>query len=473
MNPAPDVFVLRRVAAGRFVHLGGEGRGEGWAGIVESSLDEDAAVAEALRTVRPVRIDRTAAERIFGPYYARSAAIVPVSQDAVVVFGSRDGPIAADDAALVSAATDANDALEPAGKAKQLADELELLEAVRAAVAVPPDPVDKAMEALAGVAAEMLSCELAVMYVADGSRLAVAERGWPLKIPANEVIVSLRNVLEGSALPVLRAGCANRAAAGCARPRRRHSLVLPARADRPRTRRAARRTHRSRLAAWRFTQCSAAVWACAVAEAASAVLGVGLTREWTAAESAARLAVRVRSARTATGAVEQGHDVEPDVTRCDARGRIAVGDSQARQRACPAPGADRRSVELECGDDEEHARVERPVSRAPRKTSRRGTPTAPATSRRGSTVRPSSPHVAAAAAAIATSGADVPAQRGREREPGEVDDAVSRRYEERQVVQAVVVDAPDERARALRRSSRSRRLRVPARDARGLRARGR
>ena len=37
---AADVFVLRRVTGQRFVHLGGSGRGEGWAGIVEVTIDD-------------------------------------------------------------------------------------------------------------------------------------------------------------------------------------------------------------------------------------------------------------------------------------------------------------------------------------------------------------------------------------------------------------------------------------------------
>ena len=57
------------------------------------------------------------------------------------------------------------------------------------------------MHALAAVAAESLSCELGIMYLADGERLAVAERGWTLEIPRQDVIVSLRNVLGGSAFP--------------------------------------------------------------------------------------------------------------------------------------------------------------------------------------------------------------------------------------------------------------------------------
>ena len=176
MSLAPDVFVLRRVSPGRFVHLGGSGRGEGWAGIVEASLEDDASFAQALKSEQPVRIERDAADRIFGPYYARSAAIVPVSHDAVVVFGSPSDPIGAEDGALVAAAAEVNASLEPVGPAKQLAEQLELLEAVRAAVAVAPTPVEDAMRALAGVAADALSCELGLLYLANGDRLAVTER---------------------------------------------------------------------------------------------------------------------------------------------------------------------------------------------------------------------------------------------------------------------------------------------------------
>lgn len=283
MSPAPDVFVLRRVSPGRFVHLGGEGRGEGWAGIVESSLDEDEAVAQALRTVRPVRIERSSAERIFGPYYARSAVIVPVSQDAVVVFGSRDGSIAADDETLTAAAGEANDSLEPAGNAKQLADELELLEAVRAAVAVQPYPVDEAMEALAGVAAEMLSCELGIMYLADGERLAVAERGWSLTIPVDDVIVSLRNVLGGSAFPFCVQDARTAPPPGALVRdegiRSYYLLELTGLA------RGVLLVAHTDLVPRGFTQLCRRLGA-RVAEVASAVLGVGLTREWTATESA-------------------------------------------------------------------------------------------------------------------------------------------------------------------------------------------
>jgi hypothetical protein len=280
---APDVFVLRRVTAGRFVHLGGSGRGEGWAGIVEASLEEDASFAQALKSERPVRIDRASAERIFGPYYARSAAIVPVSHDAVVVFGVPDGSIAADDGALVAAAAEVNDALEPAGAAKRLAEELELLEAVRAAVAVPPTPLDAALESLAGVAAEALSCELGLLYVAAGDRLGVADRGWSLSLPRDDVLTSLRNVLGGGVFPFCVQDAHQAPPPGTLAKdkgiRSYYLLELTGLA------RGVLLVAHTDAAPRGFTLLCRQLGA-RVAEVASNVVGLGLTREWTAAESA-------------------------------------------------------------------------------------------------------------------------------------------------------------------------------------------
>src|SRR3954447_18437742 len=283
MGPAKDVFVLRRVSPGRFVHLGGSGRGEGWAGIVKSTLDEDRAISEALKSVRPVRIDRPSPERIFGPSSARAAGIVPVSQDAVVVFGSTDGAILADDRELLDAAAEANGSLVAPGAAKQLADELELLEAIRAAAAVPPDPVERAMVALAGVAAEALSCELGIMYLAEGERLAVAERGWKLNVPEADVIVSLRNVLGGSAFPFCVQDARTAPPPGAlARDQGIRSYYL---LELTGLARGVMLVAHTDLVPRGFTQLCRRLGA-RVAEVASSVLGVGLTREWTAEESA-------------------------------------------------------------------------------------------------------------------------------------------------------------------------------------------
>ena len=283
MSVAPDVFVLRRVSPGRFVHLGGRGRGEGWAGIVEASLEDDASIAEALKSEQPVRIERDAADRIFGPYYARSAAIVPVSHDAVVVFGSPHESIGAADDTLVAAAAEVNDSLEPASPAKQLAEQLELLEAVRAAVAVPPTPVDQAMEVLAGVARDALSCEIGLLYLANGDRLAVAARGWTLAVSRDDVLSSLRNVLGAGAFPFCIQDARQAPPPGSLSKevgiRSYYLLELTGLA------RGVLLVAHTDAAPRGFTLLCRQLGA-RVAEVASTVLGFGLTREWTASESA-------------------------------------------------------------------------------------------------------------------------------------------------------------------------------------------
>ena len=198
---ATDVFVLRRVTGQRFVHLGGAGRGEGWAGIVEVTLEDEAPLSEALRTGRPVRIEHGGRDLVFGPYYAHAAAIVPIVPDIVVVFGVADGEISGDDGTLQAAADETAAVVEPAGPAKQLADELELLEAIRAAVTVPPSPVETVMIALADVAAEALSCELGIIFLADGKRVVVAQRGWPQPAQEEEVALALGEVLARHRFP--------------------------------------------------------------------------------------------------------------------------------------------------------------------------------------------------------------------------------------------------------------------------------
>jgi len=200
---AADLFVLRRVTGNRFVHFGGSGRGAGWAGLVEVSTDDEAGLSESLRTRKPVRVANGTAELVFGPYYAKAAAFAPVSNDIVVVFGCPAEELAdISDEALQSAALLAADAVESVTPAKQLADELEELEAVRAALAVPVDSdVEEAAHALGLIAAESLSCELAAVYLTDGDRIVIADRGWSLSTAPERVADALRRVLETGRFP--------------------------------------------------------------------------------------------------------------------------------------------------------------------------------------------------------------------------------------------------------------------------------
>jgi hypothetical protein len=281
---AADLFVLRRVSAGQFVHFGGSGRGEGWAGIVEVSLDDEAPLADALRTERPVRMNHDDHGLVFGPYYAHNAVIVPVVPDVVVVFGAVEGDLDADDDALAAAAQAAVAAVGPPERVKELADELELLEAVRAAAtAVPPARVDEAMHELVKIAAEALSCEVGAAYLADGDRLVVVELGWKLSCSRDQLADALAEALEQGGLPT----CVQDATA---RP-------LPgALADEPGIRsyyllelsglaRGVLLVAHTDAAPRGFTLLCRRLGA-RLAEVGSAGLGVSLTREWMTAEAA-------------------------------------------------------------------------------------------------------------------------------------------------------------------------------------------
>lgn len=201
---ATDLFVLRRVSGSRFVHFGGAGRGSGWAGLVEVSSDDEASLRETLQTRKPIRLEHGGKDLVFGPYYARAAAFVPVTNDVVVVFGSDDGAALEEpsDDALQAAAMLAADAVGSVTPAKALADQLEELEAVRGVLkGAVGDDVEATAHALALLVAEALSCELAAVYLAEPERIVIAERGWSLQSSPDEVRTALASVLDHGRFP--------------------------------------------------------------------------------------------------------------------------------------------------------------------------------------------------------------------------------------------------------------------------------
>jgi hypothetical protein len=199
---ASDLFVLRRVSGNRFVHFGGSGRGAGWAGLIEIDADEEGSLRDALAARRPVRHGSGGKALVFGPYWARAAAFVPVTNDVVVVFGGDDVAVSeATPEALQSAAMLAANAVEFVTPAKKLADDLEELDAVRAATAVVERTVRETMRALARVVAEALSCELGVVYLADGGRVEIVGRDFELHAEPAQVAAALASVLDGERFP--------------------------------------------------------------------------------------------------------------------------------------------------------------------------------------------------------------------------------------------------------------------------------
>lgn len=179
---AQDIFVFRLVSPGHYSHLGGIGRGEGWAGNVELSAAAERDFARAVAEGTPVCLDFPERGRVVGPYYARSAAIVPCGTDSVVVMGSSTGSLAgacAQDVAVPAAR--AATAIEGVPPAKRLADELEVLEAVRAITAVAAVTLEDTLARIAEVTAGSLSCEFGAVVVRDHAgevRMGTADRGW-------------------------------------------------------------------------------------------------------------------------------------------------------------------------------------------------------------------------------------------------------------------------------------------------------
>lgn len=186
-----DILVFRRISTTRYAHLGGLGRGEGWAGIVELELSSERSFGAAVQSGAVSRT-RGGLARVVGPYYARAAEIVPVSRDVVVVWGAPYDSTGLDDTPdeeLREMAAAAARIVSDVSPAKRLADELEVLQAVQTLTGGLNDSLDEALAHVVRVAAEALSCEVAVLLTAcDKSASTV---GGQVKVPAEDALVAL------------------------------------------------------------------------------------------------------------------------------------------------------------------------------------------------------------------------------------------------------------------------------------------
>jgi diguanylate cyclase (GGDEF)-like protein len=151
---------------------GGRGHGAGWADIVEVRASEELIIERVWRSGVPVRISESSAVRIVGPYWAKHAAIVAVGHEHIVVFGA-SSPIRASDAMLVNEAAQIVAMTQDVPAEKLLADELEVVHAVRALMAYRPETVTATARHIAQVAARALSCDVAALQVWNGQREAL------------------------------------------------------------------------------------------------------------------------------------------------------------------------------------------------------------------------------------------------------------------------------------------------------------
>ncbi|MBV9097467.1 MAG: EAL domain-containing protein, partial [Frankiaceae bacterium] len=204
--PAPeyptDVLVFRRVAPGRYAHIGGRGRGDGWAGIVEVA-DGTADVGVPLPTTCDpiIRHSTEVAQQVVGPYWSLNAALVAVDDDIFAVLADPDrGITSLNDAELRALASAHVQALTSVTPVKRLSDELEIYEAVRKVTAVVAQDVKTTMHHIANVAVDALSCELAVVVLADGRfQLVTREQFEPRESPSRiaEAVLGLAEEADG------------------------------------------------------------------------------------------------------------------------------------------------------------------------------------------------------------------------------------------------------------------------------------
>jgi diguanylate cyclase (GGDEF)-like protein len=141
---------------------GGHGRGAGWAGVVEAELRDEPLVRRAVRGGFPVRVRGDEPSRIIGPYWSRHAALVPVGDEHLVVVGD-DEPIRLSDGELRRQAAEAVAEVGGVPAAKLLADELEVVDALRQLMDFRPDDLRSTARHIADVAAGALACDFAAV----------------------------------------------------------------------------------------------------------------------------------------------------------------------------------------------------------------------------------------------------------------------------------------------------------------------
>ncbi|MGN6521877.1 MAG: GGDEF domain-containing protein [Actinomycetes bacterium] len=174
-----DALVFRRLGGGRWAHLGGRGRGEGWAGIVEVDAAAEPLLTDALaHGLR--RVPGATSRHVVGPYWAACAALVAVSDDVVVVWGKAtpcSDVDVLDDAELQARSAALAEEVTAVSPAKRLADELEVLHAVQRLSGSVHSDLLAALHHVGRVAAEALSCDMAAVMTGAGA-LAVVDAGW-------------------------------------------------------------------------------------------------------------------------------------------------------------------------------------------------------------------------------------------------------------------------------------------------------
>jgi diguanylate cyclase (GGDEF)-like protein len=203
--PGVSDTLVFRVTPDRLSLVGGSGRGAGWSGIVDVMVGDEPVPTRIHGTCRPARMGGDGEPvHVIGPYWARHAVLVPVGAEYLVVFGSSE-PLRDPDAAFVSAAAHLVAEMGEIAPAKLLADELEVVHAIRDLMDYRPETLAATCRHIATKAAEPLSCEVGAVLVRSEGRLIaeVVTRDWPARLDPDAIrdtLVTLFRRVERGAL---------------------------------------------------------------------------------------------------------------------------------------------------------------------------------------------------------------------------------------------------------------------------------
>ena len=191
-----DDLMIFELRGGRARLLGGVGRGSGWAGVVDLDPAGEPLLGEVLEHCRVVRVQGDEPVHVIGPYWSAHAALAPTG-DHVMVIGS-SSPIRVASAELVRRATEAVAAISEIPSSKLLADELELVQAVRQLTRHAPTTIEETAIHVATVAADALACEIGVVLLNDAgsTRVYGAGSAWPAMADDEVLCAALHELAE-------------------------------------------------------------------------------------------------------------------------------------------------------------------------------------------------------------------------------------------------------------------------------------
>lgn len=188
-RPASTDELIFRISPTVLSLVGGSGRGAGWMGIVDLPRSTEPLAERVIATSKALKVDAAEPMRIVGPYWNVHAFLVPVGGEHLVVFGGAQ-PLAEPDATLVPRAARLVAELEQVPPDKLLADELEVVHAVRDMMdSRGAETVEDVARHVATRAADPLSCEVgAVLFRSNGRLIAeVVTRDWPAVLDAEAI----------------------------------------------------------------------------------------------------------------------------------------------------------------------------------------------------------------------------------------------------------------------------------------------